>query len=74
MSTDGLQANCAKVLWLSEDENNTNNIQGSNRVWRDGVDLDEYEGVKIVQRGTIAEGILLRNRAHKTRTMTSVSV
>ena len=72
-ATDGLQANCAKVLWLSEDENNVNNIQGSNRIWRDGVDLDEYESVKIVQRGTIAEGILTKNRAHKAHTMDSVA-
>lgn len=72
-STDGLQVNCAKVLWLSEDENNVNNIQGANRVWRDGVNLDEYEAVKIIQTGTIAEGVLAKNRAHKRRTMTSVA-
>ncbi len=63
-ATDGLQANCAKVLWLSEDDSNVNNIQGSNRVWRDGVDLDEYEAVKIVQRDTVAEGVLAKNVAH----------
>lgn len=62
-ATDGLQANCAKVLWLSEDENATNVIQAANRVWRDGVDLDDYEAVKIVTKGTIAEGVLLANRA-----------
>lgn len=72
-ATDGLQANCAKVLWLSEDDSNVNNIQGANRVWRDGVDLDSYEAVKIVQRGTIAEGVLTKNREHKSRTMDSVS-
>ena len=72
-ATDGLQANCSKVLWLSEDDNNVNNIQGANRVWRDGVDLDEYEAVKIVQRGTIAEGILVKNRAHKASVMDTVA-
>ena len=69
---DGLQANCAKVLWLSEDENNTNNMQGANRIWRDGVDLDEYEAVKLVQTGTIAEGVLAKNRAHKRGVLGSI--
>jgi hypothetical protein len=69
---DGLQANCAKVLWLSEDENNTNNMQGANRIWRDGVDLDEYEAVKLVQTGTIAEGVLVKNRAHKRGVLGSI--
>lgn len=71
-ATDGLQANCAKVLWLSEDDSNVNNIQGANRVWRDGVDLEEYESVKIVQRGTIAEGVLTKNRAHKIGVLDSI--
>jgi hypothetical protein len=71
-ATDGLQINCSKVLWLSEDENNVNNIQGSNRIWRIGVDLEDYEGVKIVQKGTISEGILVKNRAHKEHTLDSV--
>lgn len=62
-STDGLQANCAKVLWLSLDENTTSNLQASNRIWRDGVDVTEYEAVQIVQRGTIAEGVLVKDRA-----------
>jgi len=70
---DGLQFACSKVLWLSEDENNTNNMQGSNRVWRQGVDLDDYEAVKLVARGTIAQGILRKNLAHKDRTLTSVA-
>jgi len=72
-STDGLQANCSKVLWLSEDENNVNNMQGANRVWRQGVDLEEYESVKIVQTDTIAEGVLHKNNTHRGRTMKSVS-
>lgn len=71
-ATDGLQANCAKVLWMSEDDSNVNNIQASNRVWRQGVDVDSYEAVKLIQRGTIAEGILAKNRAHRDRTMSSV--
>jgi hypothetical protein len=71
-STDGLQTECAKVLWLSEDDNNINNVQGANRVWREGVNLDEYAAVKLVQEGTIAEGVLKKNRAHKKRTMASV--
>ena len=70
---DGLQANCSKVLWLSEDENNVNNIQGSNRIWRDGVDLDNYAAVQIIQKDTIAEGILKKNRTHKASTMDSVA-
>ena len=70
---DGLQANCAKVLWLSEDDNNVNNIQGSNRIWRQGVDLSEYEAVKIVQKDTIAEGVLKKNNAHQRSTMDSVA-
>jgi hypothetical protein len=69
---DGLQANCAKVLWLSEDENNVNNIQGGNRVWREGVDLDEYEAVKLVQQGTIAEGVLSKNDSHRESVLDSV--
>jgi len=69
---DGLQANCAKVLWLSEDDNNTNNMQGANRIWRDGVDLDEYEAVKLVQTGTVAEGVLSKNRAHKRGVLGSI--
>lgn len=71
-ATDGLQAQCAKVLWVSEDENNVNNIQGSNRVWRDGVDLDEYESVKLVARDTIAEGILKKNDLHRGSVLDSV--
>jgi hypothetical protein len=71
-ATDGLQANCAKVLWLSEDDNNVNNIQGANRVWRDGVSLPDYEAVKLVARGTIAEGVLKKNKAHKAHTMASI--
>lgn len=71
-ATDGLQANCAKVLWLSEDDNNTNNMQGANRVWRDGVDLDEYEAVKLVPRNTIAEGVLKKNDTHRKGVLLSV--
>lgn len=69
---DGLQANCAKVLWLSEDENNVNNIQGSNRVWREGVILEDYESVKIIQRGTIAERVLEKNDEHRVSVMGSI--
>lgn len=69
---DGLQANCSKVLWLSEDENNVNNIQASNRIWRDGFTRADYESVKIVQMGTIAEGVLAKNNAHKIRTLDSI--
>lgn len=72
-ATDGLQANCAKVLWLSEDDSNVNNIQGSNRVWRDGVKLEDYEAVKIVQRNTIAEGVLMKNDAHRADVLDSVA-
>lgn len=71
-STDGLQAECAKVLWLSEDDSNVNNMQGANRVWRDGVDLEEYAAVKIVQRRTIAELVLRKNNAHREQTLDSV--
>ena len=60
---DGLQANCSKVLWLSRDENTTNNLQASNRIWRDGVDRDSYEGIEIVQSGTIAADVLRNTRA-----------
>lgn len=70
---DGLQANCSKILWMSEDENNTNNLQASNRIWRQGVDIATYESVKLIQRGTIAEEIVLRNDAHKVKTMKSVA-
>lgn len=72
-STDGLQLNCSKVLWMSEDDSNVNNIQGANRVWRDGVDLASYEAVKIVQRGTIAEVVLKKNKAHKADVLGSVA-
>lgn len=72
-STDGLQRECAKVLWLSEDDSNVNNIQGANRVWRDGVDLSEYEGVKIVQKNTIAEGVLKKNDKHRSDVLGSVT-
>lgn len=71
-ATDGLQANCSHVLWLSEDENNVNNIQGANRVWRDGVDLDDYASVKLVQQDTIAEGILVKNKTHRQSVLDSV--
>lgn len=71
-ATDGLQANCAKVLWLSEDDNNANNMQGSNRIWRQGVDLDSYESVKIIQSGTIAEGVLRKNDSHRKTVLDSV--
>jgi hypothetical protein len=70
---DGLQANCAKVLWLSEDENNTNNMQGDNRVWRDGVIIEDYEAVKVVPRGTIAEGVLSKNNTHRVSVLDSVA-
>lgn len=73
-ATDGLQMNCSKVLWISEDENNVNNIQGSNRIWRIGVDVDEYEGVKLVAKKTIAEGILKKNLRHKKSVLGSVQV
>jgi len=69
---DGLQINASKVLWLSEDENNTNNLQGSNRIWRQGVDLAAYESVKLVQRDTIAEGVLVKNIVHKASVLGSV--
>jgi len=72
-ATDGLQQSCAKVLWLSEDENNVNNIQGSNRVWRDGVALEEYEAVKLITKSTIAEGVLSKNRAHRGKLLDSVA-
>jgi hypothetical protein len=71
-ATDGLQANCSHVLWLSEDENNVNNIQGANRIWRDGVDLDDYAAVKLVQQDTIAEGILVKNKTHRASILDSV--
>lgn len=73
-ATDGLQMNCSRVLWISEDENNVNNIQGSNRVWRYGVDVEEYESVKLVARGTIAEGIMKKNLKHKSTVLGSVQV
>lgn len=72
-ATDGLQKNCSKVLWLSEDENNVNNVQGANRIWRSGVDLDDYEAVKLVPRDTIAEGILVKNDGHRVRMMDSIT-
>lgn len=72
-ATDGLQRNCSKVVWLSEDDNNTNNLQAANRVWRQGVDLEAYAAVKLVQVDTIAEGVLRKNRAHKKSTMDSVA-
>lgn len=70
---DGLQKECSKVLWLSEDENNTNNMQGANRIWRQGVDLEEYEAVKLISRGTIDEGVLRKNQTHAKNTLASVS-
>lgn len=70
---DGLQFQCSKVLWLSEDDNNTNNIQGSNRIWRDGVDLEEYAAAKIVQRGTISSEINRKNLDHKEMVLDAVS-
>ena len=72
-ATDGLQDNCSKVVWLSEDDNNANNVQASNRIWRSGVDLSKYAAVKIVQRGTVAEGVLRKNNTHRDRTMDSVA-
>lgn len=69
---DGLQRECSKVLWLSEDENNTNNIQGSNRIWRDGVDLAKYAAAKIVQRKTISSEINLKNLHHKEMVLDAV--
>ena len=72
-ATDGLQVNCAKVLWLSEDDNPTNNLQASNRVWRDGVNLEEYEAVKLVSRGTIDENVLHKNAASVQRILDSVA-
>ena len=70
---DGLQANCSRVLWLSEDDSNVNNIQAANRIWRDGVDLSAYAAVKIVQKDTIAEGILVKNSVHKQMVLDSVA-
>lgn len=71
-ATDGLQYNCAKVLWLSEDDNNVNNIQGGNRVWRDGVDLAEYEAVEIVSKRTISEDVRNKNMTHALSVLASV--
>ena len=72
-ATDGLQAECAKVLWLSEDDNNANNMQAANRIWRSGVLTEEYEGVKLIPRGTISEEIHEKNKSHKEQTMDSVA-
>lgn len=69
---DGLQFGCSKVAWLSLDENNVNNIQASNRIWRDGVDIDSYAAVQLVQEGTIAEGILSKTRTHRRSILDSV--
>jgi hypothetical protein len=71
-ATDGLQRSCSRVLWLSEDDSNVNNIQAANRVWRDGVDLDSYAAVKLVTRNTIAEGVLTKNVKHKASLLDSV--
>lgn len=65
-ATDGLQRECSKVVWLSEDEWETANIQGSNRVWRSGVNMDEYESVKIVTDDTIDEEVMENNEKKKS--------
>ncbi len=72
-ATDGLQANCAKVLWLSEDDSAKENLQASNRVWREGVNLEEYEAVKLVSRNTIDEGVLHKNAASTRGILDSVA-
>jgi hypothetical protein len=70
--TDELQFKCRRVVMLSRDENNTNNIQGLNRIWRRGVDTEGYRSVEFVSGNSIDEEIELRTDVHRKRTLASI--
>lgn len=58
---DGFQEVCNRVVWVSESDNAKDNIQAICRFWRTGGDLADFQHVKLVARGTIDEGIVVRN-------------
>jgi superfamily II DNA or RNA helicase len=63
---DGFQTKCNRVVWLSETEDFSANLQASRRVFRSGNDamLDDFQAVKVIARDTYDSGILSRNVAN----------
>jgi hypothetical protein len=57
---DGFQAVCNRVIWLSESDNNMQNLQAIKRYFRSGR-KDGFQHVKIVARGSYDGGIMSRN-------------
>lgn len=70
--TDGLQFECSRVVWLSRSENNTDNMQSAQRIWRRGVDMESYRAIEFISRTTIDEEIETRTNAHREQTLASI--
>lgn len=70
--TDGLQFECSRVVWLSRSENNTDNMQSAQRIWRRGVDIEQYRAVEFVSEGSIDEEIEIRTDHHREQTLASI--
>lgn len=67
---DGFQTVCSKLIQLSEVEGNAViEDQMVRRIWRRGVDKDNYEHVKIIAKDTYDEGVLaaLKQRSQSMR-------
>jgi SNF2 family DNA or RNA helicase len=63
---DGFQTTCNRVVWLSQTENPTADLQASRRVFRSGNNamLDDFQAVTVIARNTYDSGILSRNVAN----------
>ena len=72
--TNRLQKNCSRIVWLGESESSKDNDQGVSRIWRDGGDLEDFQQVKLVARGTIDENILIRNSLSSKNALESMRV
>lgn len=70
--TDGLQFECSRDVVLSRSENNTENIQSRQRIWRRGVNMAEYRSVEFVSQGTLDEEIEERTDEHREQTLASI--
>lgn len=70
--TDGLQFECSRVAWLSRSENNTDNMQSAQRIWRRGVRMDQYRAVEFISEGTLDEEIEERTNEHREMILASI--
>lgn len=70
--TDGLQHFCSREVILSRSENNTENMQSRQRIWRRGVNLDQYHSVEFITQGSIDEEVEERTDTHREQTLASI--